>query len=1282
MKKIHLSRLLASVGCATILAAPALQAANYPTEVLSDGPLAYYRLNENATPPPPDIGTNRGSLGVTGDGSYFGAFSRPVPGAIAGNGAIAFTNPGLAAGTYNAALTVAHHTSLNPSGAFTVEFWAKPSNDSAQLLSPVNSMSFIQGRAGYLFYQNANTWQFRIGYTGSTAASLINGGIIVPNTWQHVVGTYSGGVSGTMTLFVNGVQVATGAVATYEPNTDSPFRIGATSAPNREFDGAVDEVAFYGSVLSPTTIAAHYAAATSNPAGYAGVILADAPVGYWRLDEPAIVWTNPVAPNSGTLGAVADGAYIGGAVNTTGPSAPTYPGFEANNKSGGFNGTSAYVGTTNSLLNNRAAYTVMGWLKRGVVHSTRGGYFGQNNLLEFGDAGGGAQVEAWIDAIGGNLLQPWPWADDAWGFICLTGDGQMNRLFMDGRVVASAASGVSSYGANTFKFNIGGGGIFNDTGDFFNGNIDEVAMFDKALKPGRILTLYAIATGSPLAPEIFSDPVLASPTNNVFATTTFTLSVDVGGAQPMTYQWYKDGNPVSGATQATYTKVNCTTSDSGNYTVKVVNTYGNAETYSPLTMTIDPASPPTIVRQPVSRTGYVGGDFSFDVVLTGTTPFTYQWKRGGVNLPGETNARLSVPASAGTAGNYSVGITNVAGGVVSAVATATLRTPTPGSYEAAVVAASPTSYWRLDGTDAAIGTVIVDSFGRNDGTLDGYPTVNQPGAIVGDTDTCIIFDGSSSKVEVPYSASLNGTTFSVECWARRDFKAGAYASPVTSRDSSANIQHGYIFYDAASGSWENWSGQTGGGWQTLTGPTVVQSEWAHLVMTYDSATSTKSFYVNGALVGTATTSFAPNRARPFRIGAGSTEMAGDWWYGGGVDEVAYYPSVLSANTVAAHYGLARFGTTTPPTITQQPVGGTNYAGATRTLTAAAQGSPTLNYQWQHAGTNLPGATLASLKLVNLQAADAGTYRVVVNNANGSATSDPATVTVIALPTTGYASVVMVDRPSAYYPLDDAIGSATAYEAYNFGLYDGTYNGGLPDQPGATTFTGKSVQFFGTDWIGMGNPDGLNFTGPISVEAWFKPDAYPSDFGNIVAHGYGGTDDRELILRLNTSQNVLWDGYSGSTGGNGVATAATFPLGQWVHAVGTFGANGYRLYINGVLAVSNSNTVRPAPIGFDWAIGGRAGGGRNFTGNIDEVAIYDYALTGLQVASHYYYAKNGVKLDPRIVIGISGGNITLTWPAGTLQQADQLTGPWTNVPGATSPLTTPASGAQKFYRLTF
>ncbi len=105
-------------------------------------------------------------------------------------------------------------------------------------------------------------------------------------------------------------------------------------------------------------------------------------------------------------------------------------------------------------------------------------------------------------------------------------------------------------------------------------------------------------------------------------------------------------------------------------------------------------------------------------------------------------------------------------------------------------------------------------------------------------------------------------------------------------------------------------------------------------------------------------------------------------------------SVGSVTSAAASLTL----TGLPPVITTPPPARTGAAGASVTFQVVVSGSPTLAYQWRKAGVAIAvatnaSATTATLALTNVQAADAGSYDVVVTNSVGSATSAAALLTV-------------------------------------------------------------------------------------------------------------------------------------------------------------------------------------------------------------------------------------------------------------------------------------------------
>src|SRR5439155_2829112 len=117
--------------------------ADFPTTVLSQGPVGYWRLNETAQPPPPRPAANVGSLGTTGDGQYLFGPRPGEPGALTGSSAtsVRFFNPNLDAGFGGSKVEVPFNSTLNPSGPFSVEFWAKPSTTVTDLFCTVASIN-------------------------------------------------------------------------------------------------------------------------------------------------------------------------------------------------------------------------------------------------------------------------------------------------------------------------------------------------------------------------------------------------------------------------------------------------------------------------------------------------------------------------------------------------------------------------------------------------------------------------------------------------------------------------------------------------------------------------------------------------------------------------------------------------------------------------------------------------------------------------------------------------------------------------------------------------------------------------------------------------------------------------------------------------------------------------------------------------------------------------------------------------------------------------------------
>jgi pectate lyase len=121
------------------------------------------------------------------------------------------------------------------------------------------------------------------------------------------------------------------------------------------------------------------------------------------------------------------------------------------------------------------------------------------------------------------------------------------------------------------------------------------------------------------------------------------------------------------------------------------------------------------------------------------------------------------------------------------------------------------------------------------------------------------------------------------------------------------------------------------------------------------------------------------------------------------DDPSQLQNIVTSPTAGAGAGVLTWNKTNwlittyapaAPTISADPQGQTVTVGNSATFTVAAGGSAPLSYQWYYnTNSGIPNATNAFLTLVNVQAANAGTYSVVVTNIAGSASSTSALLTV-------------------------------------------------------------------------------------------------------------------------------------------------------------------------------------------------------------------------------------------------------------------------------------------------
>ncbi len=153
-----------------------------------------------------------------------------------------------------------------------------------------------------------------------------------------------------------------------------------------------------------------------------------------------------------------------------------------------------------------------------------------------------------------------------WHHVVWTYDQAAMKLYLDGTPVATNAIGPKVIATSASNFRIGGVDEANNT--FFVGSIDEPAIYNRALTDSEIADLHnAGSAGKCGAPVIVSQPK-----NQVgYWGRSVTLSVSAAGAMPLSYQWLKEGAPITSATNSTLTITNLQTTDAVNYSVIVTN---------------------------------------------------------------------------------------------------------------------------------------------------------------------------------------------------------------------------------------------------------------------------------------------------------------------------------------------------------------------------------------------------------------------------------------------------------------------------------------------------------------------------------------------------------------------------------------------------------------------------------------------------------------------------------------------------------------------------------------
>jgi Bacterial surface protein, Ig-like domain/Putative Ig domain/Immunoglobulin domain len=420
------------------------------------------------------------------------------------------------------------------------------------------------------------------------------------------------------------------------------------------------------------------------------------------------------------------------------------------------------------------------------------------------------------------------------------------------------------------------------------------------------------------------------------------------------------------------------------------------------------ASLPTVLAPPVNQSVVDGSTVTFSVVAGGHPFPTYQWQRNGVDIPGETNADLTFVATPANAGSYRVVLTNSEGVVKSDPGVLNLIQPRVISFVVNDATALVSGDQAIVAALEAVGhTVVVHSAaGLTLGATAGSDAVLVGGTVV-PNDIGVLFRNDTRPVMLwqPRLFDDMGMTGIVT---GSDYGSAAGQSQLELLDNPTVIGDGFT-----------------------PGPVLATTRLQNFAWGVPGSTA----HVVATLVGNSTA------AAIFGYDEGTILIDGTFAMGRRLGFFLRYNTAAvwapSGKRLFEQSVLWLFGDGPPdpfaPVILAQPGDAVVNEDSVATFSVSADGYPGPTYQWQYNGFDLPGETDAVLSFT-ATLADAGDYRVVVTNSEGSVASDIAML-----------NVLNVNDPPVF--MSGPVTTATQNAPYLYSIMAGD-----PDEPFGDTLT--------------------------------------------------------------------------------------------------------------------------------------------------------------------------------------------------------------------------------------
>jgi hypothetical protein len=282
--------------------------------------------------------------------------------------------------------------------------------------------------------------------------------------------------------------------------------------------------------------------------------------------------------------------------------------------------------------------------------------------------------------------------------------------------------------------------------------------------------------------------------------------------------------------------------------------------------------------------------------------------------------------------------------------------------------------------------------------------------------------------------------------------------------------------------------------------------------------------------------------------------------------------------------------------------------------------------------------------------------------------------------TAFPAAVAADNPVLWYELNETAGT-TAYDSSS-APHNGVYQGGVAlGQSGPVT---DAVTLDGSSGY-ISNANVVTSPSSFSLDIWFRTTT--KNGGHIIGFSSsitGASTNYDRHIYMGSSGQV----YFGVAFNQTIRSTQGYNDGLWHEVTATIGPAGMFLYVDGApVASSPSTTASAQTYAGSWRVGYNTIGGwsahvnsNHFAGSLSQASVYDYQLTGAQVAAHYASAVTPLALGEAVVpagevgaayayaLTATGGTAPYTWSVshGTLPAGialDPETGELSGTPAA-------------------